>query len=78
MVSAVKTFQNEHAVSKWDEKVVSFRSPKKCLALEVLTALIDHARFVDRSRLRGVTIGRLNPDALALLDRHLGRVLGLR
>ena len=42
------------------------------------TALIDHARFVDRSRLRGVTIGRLNPDALALLDRHLGRVLGLR
>ena len=41
------------------------------------TALIDHARFLDRSRLRGAPIGRLQPAALALLDRQLGRVLGL-
>ena len=33
-VSAVETFQNEHAVSKWDERFVSFRSPEKCPALE--------------------------------------------
>lgn len=41
------------------------------------TALIDHARFLDRSRLRGAPIGRLKPSALAMLDRHLIRVLGL-
>ncbi len=41
------------------------------------TALTDHARFLDRSRLRGLPIGRLEPAALARLDRHLGRVLGL-
>ena len=41
------------------------------------TALTDHARFLDRSRLRGGPIGRLQPDALALLDRQLGRVFGL-
>lgn len=41
------------------------------------TALIDHARFLDRSRLRGTAIGKLEPAALALLDRHLSRVLGL-
>lgn len=41
------------------------------------TALIDHARFIDRSRLRGVAAGRLDAVALAMLDRHLARVLGL-
>jgi len=41
------------------------------------TVLIDRARFLDRSRLRGTLIGRLQPAALALLDQQLGRVLGL-
>ena len=41
------------------------------------TALTDHARFLDRSRLRGSPIGRLEPAALALLDRQLGRIFGL-
>ena len=41
------------------------------------TALTDHARFLDRSRLRGSPAGRLRPSALAVLDQHLSRVLGL-
>ena len=41
------------------------------------TALTDHARFVDRTRLRGAPIGRLQPAALALLNRQLARVFGL-
>ncbi|HXJ39881.1 MAG TPA: type II toxin-antitoxin system PemK/MazF family toxin [Bryobacteraceae bacterium] len=42
------------------------------------TALPDHTRFLDRSRLRGTPIGRLRPAALALLDRQLGRLFGLQ
>ena len=41
------------------------------------TVLTDHARFLDRSRLRGNAIGRLRADALALLDLQLARVFGL-
>ena len=41
------------------------------------TALIDHARFIDRGRLRGTSVGKLAQEALALLDRHLARVFGL-
>jgi mRNA interferase MazF len=41
------------------------------------TALIDHARFLDRARIRGTSAGRLSPSALATLDRLLSRVLGL-
>ena len=41
------------------------------------TALTDHTRFLDRSRLRLPMIGRLSAEALALLDRQVGRVLGL-
>jgi mRNA interferase MazF len=41
------------------------------------TALVDHARFVDRRRLRGVPAGRLQAAALALLDGHLALVFGL-
>ncbi len=41
------------------------------------TALIDHARFLDRSHLRGSPAGKLRPGALAELDRRLSRVLGL-
>ena len=41
------------------------------------TALIDHARFIDRDRLRGAPIGRLKLPALAILDRHLARVFGI-
>ena len=41
------------------------------------TALVDHARFLDRSRLKGTPVGRLRPAALALLDRQLARVFGL-
>ncbi|MBI4909573.1 MAG: type II toxin-antitoxin system PemK/MazF family toxin [Acidobacteria bacterium] len=41
------------------------------------TALADHARFVDRARLRGEPMGWLKPAAMAVLDRQLGRVLGL-
>lgn len=52
-------------------------SPAQTGLDEPSTALIDHARFIDRGRLRGSAIGRLEPAALALLDRHLARVLGL-
>jgi mRNA interferase MazF len=41
------------------------------------TALIDHARFVDRSRLRPEVAGRLIPIAQARVDRNLARVFGL-
>jgi mRNA interferase MazF len=41
------------------------------------TALIDHARFVDRSRLRPEAAGRLIGSAQARVDRNLARVFGL-
>jgi mRNA interferase MazF len=41
------------------------------------TALTDHARFIDRVRLRGEPIGHLSPVAMALLNRQLTRVFGL-
>jgi mRNA interferase MazF len=41
------------------------------------TALIDHARFVDRSRLRPEAAGKLVPGAQARVDRNLARVFGL-
>ena len=41
------------------------------------TALVDHARFVDRSRLSGEPIGRIQPAAMSLLNRQLTRVFGL-
>ena len=41
------------------------------------TALIDHARFVDRSRLRPDAAGRLIGSAQARVDRNLARVFGL-
>jgi len=41
------------------------------------TALIDHARFVDRSRLRPEAAGRLIRSAQARVDRNLARVFGL-
>jgi len=41
------------------------------------TALTDHARFVDRARLKGAAIGNVGPVGMALLDRQLGRVFGI-
>ena len=41
------------------------------------TALVDHARFLDRTRLSKNPAGRLNPEAQSRLDRNLARVLGL-
>ena len=41
------------------------------------SVLIDHARFIDRSRLRLEPVGRLTPEAQKKLDRNLARVLGL-
>jgi mRNA interferase MazF len=41
------------------------------------TALTDHARFIDRTRLKGDPIGRLRPAALDVLNRHLTRLFGL-
>jgi mRNA interferase MazF len=41
------------------------------------TALVDHARFLDRTRLRPGAAGRLTLAAQALLDRNLARILGL-
>ncbi len=41
------------------------------------TARIDHARFLDRSRLSGSPAGKPRPAALAGWDRRLSRVLGL-
>jgi len=41
------------------------------------TALVDHARFLDRTRLRPGPLGRLNPTAQSRLDRNLIRVFGL-
>jgi mRNA interferase MazF len=40
-------------------------------------ALIDHARFIDRSRLRDKPAGRLTVEAQQRLDRNLARVLGV-
>src|SRR2546425_11557974 len=41
------------------------------------TALIDHARFIDRSRLRSEPVGGLSSGAQARVDRNLARVFGL-
>jgi mRNA interferase MazF len=41
------------------------------------TALVDHARFLDRTRLSGSAAGRLSRTAQARVDRHLARVMGL-
>jgi len=41
------------------------------------TALTDHARFIDRNRLKGDPIGVLQPQPLELLNRQLVRVFGL-
>jgi mRNA interferase MazF len=41
------------------------------------TALVDHARFLDRTRLREPAAGRLIPAAQSRLDRNLARVMGL-
>jgi mRNA interferase MazF len=41
------------------------------------TALTDHVRFIDRSRLKGEPIGRVQPVAMAVLNRQLTRVFGL-
>jgi mRNA interferase MazF len=41
------------------------------------TVLTDNMRFVDRTRLLGSPIGRVTPDALVKLEKHLIRLLGL-
>ena len=41
------------------------------------TALVDHARFLDRTRLRPDAAGRLSTVAQSRLDRNLARVMGL-
>ncbi len=41
------------------------------------TALVDHARFLDRTRLAPTPAGRLIPAAQSRLDRNLARVMGL-
>ena len=41
------------------------------------TALIDHARFIDRTRLRPEIAGKLSRSAQARVDRNLSRVMGL-
>ena len=52
-------------------------SPADTGLTEASTALIDHARFIDRTRLKGTPVGRLQPAALAQLNRHLARVFDL-
>ena len=41
------------------------------------TALVDHARFLDRTRLRAGAAGRLTSAAQSRLNRNLTRVMGL-
>jgi mRNA-degrading endonuclease toxin of MazEF toxin-antitoxin module len=41
------------------------------------TAVIDHARFVDRSRLPPQAAGKLIPGAQTRVDRNLALVFGL-
>ena len=41
-VSGVETFQNELGGFKVGREVVSFRSPRKCLALEILSKEIGN------------------------------------
>ena len=41
------------------------------------TALIEHARFIDRSRLRAKAAGKLTRSAQSRVDRNLARVFGL-
>lgn len=40
------------------------------------TALIDHARFLNRTRLVPTAAGRLIPAAQSKLDRNLARIMG--
>ena len=54
------------------------RLTKQEIGLEAdLTALVDHARFLDRMRLRPGAAGRLIAVAQSRLDRNLARVMGL-
>lgn len=41
------------------------------------TALVDHARFLDRARLSASPAGALSPAAQSQIDRNLARVLAL-
>ena len=41
------------------------------------TALIDHARFIHRSRLQAQPVGRVKAASLLRMDKNLGRVFGL-
>ena len=51
--------------------------PSETGLASVSTALTDHARFIDRRRLRGDAIGRLSLDAAEKLDRQIARLFGL-
>lgn len=58
---------------------IHVKLPKEETGLEAdSTALVDHARFLDRTRLRPSAAGRLIPGAQLRLDRNLARVLGLQ
>jgi mRNA interferase MazF len=41
------------------------------------TALTDHARFIDRTRLKGPPLGRLGSVAMENLNRRIARLFGL-
>ena len=41
------------------------------------TVLIDHAKFLDKSRLLGAPIGQVSPSSMALFARQLKRVLDI-
>jgi mRNA interferase MazF len=43
----------------------------------VSTALIDHVRFIDRSRVRPTPIGQIMPEAQSRIDKNLARLLGV-
>lgn len=53
-------------------------APKETGMDSASTALIDHTRFIDRSRLREGIAGRVDSEALKRLERNLARVLGLQ
>ncbi len=57
---------------------IHVKLPKEETGLETdSTALVDHARFLDRTRLSSNPSGQLIPAAQSRLDRNLARVMGL-
>ena len=68
------------AVSKWEEKVVSFRSPKKCPALEIPLEIPWKSSLLEILEIPGNPVGTLVDSGCGVFRKlraaHSGTVVG--